>query len=215
MSGKRTHLTTIDAVLFDMDGTLVNSDAAVERAWMAWAGEFSVDPAAVLAIAHGTSALHTIRQLLPQADAATVAAAAARQLALQYDDLADVVALRGAEELLGLLRRCGLPWAVVTGADAPLAKARLSAAGIRAPVLLTVDDVTAGKPDPEGYLLAARQLGVNIARCLVVEDAEAGVAAGRAAGAMVAALKGVPADLAIQDLGDLARQLPGLAEVVR
>lgn len=215
MTAIRPDLGTIDAVLLDMDGTLVDSDAAVERAWAAWAAEYSVDAAAVLALAYGTSAVHTIRRLLPDADTDAVVAAAARQLALQYDDLTDVTAAPGAWDLLDLLRRHGVPWAVVTGADTQLAKARLSAAGIAAPLLLTVDDVRAGKPNPEGYLLAARRLGVDIARCLVVEDAEAGVLAGRAAGAVVAALKGVPADVAIDDLGHLARLLAGSAEVAR
>jgi len=200
-------LREIVAVLLDMDGTLVDSDAAVERAWTVWAGEYGVETAAALAIAHGAPADRTVRQLLPSLDEAAVAAAAARQLALQYDDLSDVVPASGTTELLGALGRIGLPWAVVTSADARLAKARLDAAGIAAPLLVTVEDVTAGKPDPEGYLLAAKQLGVDPARCLVVEDAEPGLAAGRAAGAMVAALKRLNGDLRIDDLGQLAHLL--------
>ena len=202
-------LTIIEAVLFDMDGTLVDSDAAVERAWRTWATEYGVDPAAVLAVAHGAPAERTVGLVRPDltgADAAA-AAAAARQLELQYDDLSDIVPTPGAHELLAALR---LPWAIVTSANARLAKARLGAAGITAPLLVTVDDVRTGKPDPEGYLRAAELLGVAPERCLVVEDAEVGVAAGRAAGAQVAALKGVDGDLAIPDLGTLARLLnPG------
>ena len=202
-------LTIIEAVLFDMDGTLVDSDAAVERAWRTWATEYGVDPAAVLAVAHGAPAERTVGLVRPDltgADAAA-AAAAARQLELQYDDLSDIVPTPGAHELLAALR---LPWAIVTSANARLAKARLGAAGITAPLLITVDDVRRGKPDPEGYLRAAELLGVAPERCLVVEDAEVGVAAGRAAGAQVAALKGVDGDLAIPDLGALARLLtPG------
>ncbi len=200
-------LTTIEAVLFDMDGTLVDSDAAVERAWRAWAAEHGVEPAAVLAVAHGAPAERTVRLVRPDLTEAGVAAAAARQLALQYDDLSDVVPTPNAAELLAALR---LPWAVVTSADARLAKARLGAAGIAAPLLVTVEDVRAGKPDPEGYLRAAELLGVAPERCLVVEDAAVGVAAGRAAGARVAALKGVEGDLAIPGLDALARLLiPG------
>jgi mannitol-1-/sugar-/sorbitol-6-phosphatase len=97
---------------------------------------------------------------------------------------------------------------VVTSADARLARARLGAAGIAAPELVTVDDIRVGKPDPEGYLLAARRLGVDPARCLVVEDAEPGVQAGRAAGARVAALKGIDGDLRITELTELTRALP-------
>ncbi|MEV1316524.1 HAD-IA family hydrolase [Micromonospora arborensis] len=197
----------IGAVLFDMDGTLVDSDAAVERAWERWAAEYGVDAGAALAIAHGSPAEATIRRLLPALDDATVAAAAARQLALQYDDLSDVRATPGAHELLTTLARRGLPWAVVTSADARLAEARLGAAGIVAPVLVTVEDVRVGKPDPEGYRRAAALLDVPVARCLVVEDAEVGLQAGRAAGAWTAALKGLDADLRLDDLLQLAHQL--------
>jgi HAD superfamily hydrolase (TIGR01509 family) len=199
----------VRAVLLDMDGTLVDSDAAVERAWVAWAGEFGVDPAAALAIAHGSPAESTVHRLLAELDTDAVAAAAQRQLDLQYDDLVDVVAAPGAGELLGTLDTLGLPWAVVTSADARLAKARLDAVGIDPPALVTSEDVRAGKPDPEGYLLAARRLGVAPAACLVVEDSEPGLAAGRAAGARTAALRGLAGDLEIADLSQLARLLAG------
>ena len=198
---------TFAAVLLDMDGTLVESDAAVERAWVTWAGEYGVAAATALQGAHGSPADRTVRRLRPDLDDAGVAAAAARQLALQYDDLGDVVAAPGAPALLAALAALDMPWAVVTSADARLAAARLAAAGMTPPVLVTVDDVGAGKPDPEGYLLAAARLGVDPARCLVVEDSEPGVAAGRAAGAAVAALKGLAGDIRIADLGQLVDRL--------
>lgn len=199
-------LTDVAAVLFDMDGTLVDSDAAVERAWTTWAREYGVlvDPSTL----HGRPADATVRSLRPDLDDAAVEAAAARQLDLQYDDLADVVPTKGALDLLAGLT---LPWAIVTSADARLAQARLGAAGITAPVLVTVEDISRGKPDPEGYLLAAQLLGVRPAQCLVVEDAAAGVAAGRAAGATVAALKGVEGDVPIADLTELAALISGAA----
>jgi HAD superfamily hydrolase (TIGR01509 family) len=200
-------LTDVQAVLLDMDGTLVDSDAAVERAWTTWADENGVDLEHVLAIAPGNPAERTVRHVRPDLSDEQVTAAAARQLALQYEDLSDVTAAPGARELLAELDRLGLPWAVVTSADAKLARLRLSAAGLLVPVLITVEDVRAGKPDPEGYLLAARTLAAEPGRCLVVEDAEPGVMAGQAAGATVAALKGVPADLAIADLYQLTRLL--------
>jgi mannitol-1-/sugar-/sorbitol-6-phosphatase len=198
---------TFAAVLLDMDGTLVESDAAVERAWVTWAGEYGVAAATALQGAHGSPADRTVRRLRPDLDDAGVAAAAARQLALQYDDLGDVVAAPGAPALLAALAALDMPWAVVTSADARLAAARLAAAGITPPVLVTVDDVGAGKPDPEGYLLAAARLGVDPARCLVVEDSAPGVAAGRAAGAAVAALKVLAGDIRIADLGQLVDRL--------
>jgi mannitol-1-/sugar-/sorbitol-6-phosphatase len=197
-------LTIIEAVLFDMDGTLVDSDAAVERAWRQWSAEFGVAPETVLAVAHGAPAERTVRLVRPDLDEPAVAEAAARQLTLQYDDLSDVIPTPGASELLAAL---SLPWAIVTSADVRLAKARLGAAGIAPPLLVTVEDVRVGKPDPEGYLRAAELLGVAPGRCLVVEDAEVGVTAGRAAGAQVAALKGINGDLRIADLTELARLL--------
>ncbi|MEV6300565.1 HAD-IA family hydrolase [Actinoplanes sp. NPDC051861] len=200
-------LPGIDAVLLDMDGTLVESHAAVERAWKVWAAEYGADPDAVLAVAHGAPAPTTARRFLPDLDDDALLAAAARQLDLQYDDLSDVTAAPGAHELLAVLASRSLPWAVVTSADVRLAKARLGAAGIVPPLLVTVEDIAEGKPAPDGYLHAAAALGVPPTRCLVVEDAEVGVAAGRAAGALTAGLRGVPADLQIADLTELARLL--------
>jgi HAD superfamily hydrolase (TIGR01509 family) len=200
-------VTSVRAVLLDMDGTLVDSDASVERAWTTWSAEHGLDPGPVLAVAHGSPADRTVRRLLPALDDAAVAASAQRQLDLQYDDLSDVVAAPGAAELLAALERLGLPWAVVTSADVRLAKARLGAAGIRPPLLVTVEDVRRGKPDPEGYLLAAAQLGADPAECLVVEDSEPGLAAGRAAGMRTAALRGLDGDLRLVDLAQLARLL--------
>jgi HAD superfamily hydrolase (TIGR01509 family) len=162
-----------------------------------------VDPGAGPLVAHGIPALGNVRRLRPDLSEDEAAAAAQRQLELEYDDVADVVAAPGAPGLLAELDRLGLPWAVVTSADSRLARIRLAAAGIRPALLVTITDVRHGKPDPEGYLLAARKLGADPRRCLVVEDAEAGVAAGRAAGAVVAALKGVPADIQLTGLHEL------------
>ncbi|HEY3873758.1 MAG TPA: HAD-IA family hydrolase [Actinocrinis sp.] len=193
------------AVLFDMDGTLVDSDAAVERSWISWASEYGVDPAAFLDSSHGFTSAHTVARVFPQFDAEQVAAAAARQLEFEYVDLADVVPTQGAHTLLALLRTLGLPWAVVTSADRRLAAARLGAAGIAPSTLVTCEDVPLGKPDPAGYLLAAKLLGVEPEHCLVVEDAQPGAEAGRAAGAgLVATLKGVPGELPIGSLAQLA-----------
>ena len=200
-------MNRIDAVLLDMDGTLVASDAAVERAWTTWAAEHGVDPAAVLAIAHGSPADVTVQRILPALTAEASATAAARQLDLQYDDLVDVTALPGVAELVRTLAELRLPWAVMTSADVRLAKARLGAAGIEPPLLVTVEDVAAGKPDPEGFVLAAERLGVPVGNCLVVEDSAPGLAAGRAAGAMTAALKGLDGDLRLAGLAELANWL--------
>jgi HAD superfamily hydrolase (TIGR01509 family) len=197
------------AVLLDMDGTLVDSDAAVERAWLAWAAEAAVPLERIRPIMHGNPAPTTIHAVLPGLDAAGVASAAARQLELQYTDLDDVVPTAGAARLLVALKELDLPWAVVTSADRRLAAARLGAAGIDPPLLVTVEDTPRGKPFPDPYLEAAARLGVAPADCLVVEDSRPGLDAGRAAGAAVAALRGLDGDVRLTDLGDLADLLLG------
>ncbi|GAB2830503.1 HAD family hydrolase [Actinocorallia aurea] len=202
-------LATIDAILFDMDGTLVDSDASVERSWAVWSAEQGVSVERVLEVAHGSPSEVTIRGLFPGWDAEAVSVAAARQLALQYDDLHDVVPTPGALDLLARLGEIAMPWAVVTSADQRLAKARLGACGIVPPLLVTTDEISRGKPDPEGFLRAAADLGLSPARCLVVEDSAPGIAAGRAAGCPVAALKGLRADLDLPGgLPDLLALLP-------
>jgi sugar-phosphatase len=158
-------------------------------------------------MAHGSPSETTVRKLLGHLDEDGIRRASARQLELQYDDLSDVVATPGALDLLAALDRKGLPWAIVTSADDRLAKARLTAAGITPRVLVTTDDVEAGKPDPAGYLRAAALLGVPPANCLVVEDAEVGLRAARAAGARIATLRGLPGDLRLTGLADLTAAL--------
>src|SRR4051794_16073877 len=159
-------LRDLAAVLFDMDGTLVTSDAAVERAWTAWAAEYGVDGAQAVELAHGSPSEPTVRKMLPRLEEAAIQVAVARQLELQYHDLSDVAAMPGAFEVLEVLARRGIPWAVVTSADTRLARARLGAAGITPPVLVTTDDIMAGKPDPAGGLRAAEGGGGALARRL-------------------------------------------------
>jgi mannitol-1-/sugar-/sorbitol-6-phosphatase len=194
----------ITGVLLDMDGTLVDSGDAVERSWRSWADEYGVDPAGAQAGAHGNSADVVVRHLRPDLSPDATAAAVSRQLELQYDDLSDVGAAAGTDVLLATLTQLELPWAVVTNSDRRLAIARLDAADIEAPLLVTVEDVTAGKPDPEGYVQAASRLSLNIEACLVVEDSQSGLIAGRAAGAFTAALNGLKGDIEIADLNELA-----------
>ena len=199
------------AVLLDMDGTLVDSDAAVERAWITWAAEHGVPAAELLPLMHGNPAPTTIRAVRPDLDGAALAAAAARQLELQYTDLDDVVPTPGAARLLVVLKELDLPWAVVTSADQRLAQARLGAAGIAPPLLVTVEQTPRGKPHPDPYVTAAARLEVEPGACLVVEDSQPGIDAGRAAGCTVAALRGLAADIRLGDLGDLAELLAAQA----
>ncbi len=196
--------TPIRAVLLDMDGTLVGSHASVERAWRTWAGYWGVDADEILATSHGRPADMTVREALPQLTDDEVSRAAAQQLSLQYEDLADIAALPGTDVLLAAIAELGLHWAVVTSADRRLAAARLGAAGIAPPVLLTAEDVDRGKPDPAAYLRAAELLGLPPEACLVVEDAEAGVTAGRAAGMRVAGVHGGLGDVPTTTLTEVA-----------
>ena len=191
------------AVLFDMDGTLVDSDAVIERSWRAWCARYRVDYDTLIAAAHGVPAAETARRFLTGRSEAEIVEAGAWALAQEYADVDGVVATDGALDLLAALDAHGIPWAVVTSADLRLAGIRFAAVGITPPLMITSDDVTAGKPDPQGYLLAAAALGVDIADTLVVEDSAPGVAAGRAAGAHVAALRGLDGDLRIRTLRQL------------
>lgn len=168
------------AALFDMDGTLVDSTAAVEVVWTELADRYGLDAAEILSVAHGVRAVDTMRRFVPEDEVAeAVAILEERELGM----MDGVVEVPGAIEHL---RALGIPYAIVTSAAPALAHARLAAAGIPLPeVLITAVDVTQGKPSPEGYLLAAQRLGVPIVDCVVYEDAEAGILAGLAAGADV------------------------------
>jgi mannitol-1-/sugar-/sorbitol-6-phosphatase len=207
-------MADIRAVLLDMDGTLVDSNAAVARAWAYWSGLRSVDRAEIARVTPGRPATESIAELAPWLSPAERAADAEELLRRERADVVDIVPIRGALDLVAALRAWAVPYAVVTSADRALATIRLTAAGIELPpVLVTSDDTSRGKPDPEGYLAAARRLGVAPADCLVVEDAPAGVRAGRAAGALVAGLCGVPgADLDVPDLVALLKLLPSMLD---
>jgi HAD superfamily hydrolase (TIGR01509 family) len=200
-------MTRPAAVLLDMDGTLVDSDAAVVRAWERWAREYGVAMADLSPVLHGRPAETTVRVVLPLLRDEAARVAAQRQVELQYDDLDDVRAAAGVAALLAALAELRLPWAVVTSADRRLARARLAAAGIDAPLVVVAEDTPRGKPHPDPYLAAAHRLGVQPSRCLVVEDSQPGIDAGRAAGASVAALRGLAAEIRVSDLGELADYL--------
>jgi mannitol-1-/sugar-/sorbitol-6-phosphatase len=173
------------AVLLDVDGTLIDSTPVVERAAHRWAAEYGLDPVEFLADAHGRRTADRVAEFVPadQAKRAT-----ARLDELEAADTEGIVALPGVVELLAELDGA-LPWALVTSMDRPLLAVRAPAAGLALPdVVITAEDVRRGKPDPEGYLLAARRLGVAVAGCVVIEDSPAGVRAGLAAGAAVVAV---------------------------
>lgn len=197
------HVMHARAVLFDFDGVLVDSAAEVERAWGQWAGEYGLDPAMVLAHAHGVATVDTVRALLPDLDAAAEAARIEeREIAYAHR----VSAYPGADTLLADLPEGS--WAIVTSGTHSLAAARLDAIGLPVPpVFVTADDVGAGKPAPDPYLLAARRLDVPPDQCVVVEDSPAGVLAGRSAGMPVIAV------LTTHDAAQLRGQRPGAVSV--
>lgn len=173
-----------DAVLFDMDGTLVDSRALVERMWTLWATANNVPIEAALAVAHGRRTIETMALLAPEL---ATPEEAARLDALEADEEGGETAIAGALHLLSVLPPDR--WAVVTSAAQALAFRRLAGVGLPRPqVLVGADNVVAGKPSPEGYRLAAARLGFEAARCVVVEDTPAGAEAGRAAGASVIGL---------------------------
>ncbi|TDC71383.1 HAD family hydrolase [Actinomadura sp. GC306] len=172
------------AVLFDVDGTLVDSTPLVERAAREWAGEYGIDPDEFLSDAHGRRTADRVADFLPPE---RVGEAAARLDALEATGTDGITALPGAVELLAGMN--GLPCAFVTSMGRSQLELRTEAAGVPLPpVVVTADDVRNGKPDPSGYLQAAGHLGVDPARCVVIEDAPAGIAAGRASGATVLAV---------------------------
>jgi sugar-phosphatase len=191
------------AWLFDLDGTLVDSERAITRAWSRLAERHAVDLAAILRVHAGRPPEDTLAVVAPHLPAATVAAAVADLMLGQYDDVSEVVALPGAHALVRAIESAGSPWAVVTACDRRLAGARLAAADLAPSLVVTSEDLTAGKPDPQGYLLAAARLGVPPAECLVIEDAAAGVEAGRAAGMTVAGVHGISGDLTVARLTEL------------
>ncbi|GAA2276067.1 hydrolase [Streptomyces ruber] len=179
-----TTVLTARALLLDMDGTLVNSDAAVERIWRRWAGRHGLDGDETMKIVHGRQGYASMALLLPDRPMEENHADNARLLAEEVADTDGVVEIPGAAAFLASL--AGLPHALVTSANVPLSTVRMAAAGLSLPdVRITAESVGASKPHPEGFLKGAAELGVDPADCVVFEDSGAGIAAGRSAGMRV------------------------------
>jgi mannitol-1-/sugar-/sorbitol-6-phosphatase len=164
------------AILFDLDGVLVDSTGSVTRQWRRWAEEQNLDADKVVEIAHGVRTIEIVRRLAPHLDAK---AETLRLEKREADDHEGVSVMPGSAELLKTIPEGR--WCVVTSGTRYLATSRLKLANLPTPkVLVSADDVSKGKPDPEPYLMGARLLGVNPAECLVIEDAPAGIRAAHA-----------------------------------
>jgi len=200
-----------NALLFDLDGVLIDSTPAVARVWHRWAVERGLDPETVVRMAHGRPSRTTIRELLPNPDI-DIDREDREVERREMEDLDGVVLLPGARRLLNILPP--ERWSVATSCTRPLAEVRLRAAGLPIPrTMITSSDVKIGKPDPEPYLKVAAKLGFAASDCIVVEDAPAGVRAGKAAGARVIAflttmtrrdLEGAGADWIVQNCAGIA-----------
>ncbi|MGD8148456.1 HAD family hydrolase [Ornithinimicrobium sp. Y1694] len=188
-----------EAVLFDNDGTLVDSSAVVVRTWRAWADHYDVPYERFVGF-HGVPSRGIVQMVAPHLDIDDATAHIDR---LELEDQEGIVVLPGATEAIAALDGRA---AVVTSAGSELAARRLAAAGVTPPaVVVSADDIPPGKgkPDPEPYLVGARQLGVDPAKCLVVEDAPAGLKAGRAAGAATLAVTTTSSRDELEPLADL------------
>lgn len=188
-------------VLFDMDGTLIDSTGAVMRSWLQWSEEFGIDRAA-LAESHGRTSINTIREVMAERSEAEQLAAHARIREIELVDTDGIAALAGAREAFELLDELRVPHAIVTSCERELAQVRIVAAGLPRPtVVVTASDVSHGKPGSEPFELGASLIGLAPADCMVVEDAPAGLASGRAAGAgaLVAVLGTTPLEVLARD----------------
>ena len=174
--------------LFDLDGTLVDSLPAVERAWSNWGARHGIAADEILDFIHGKQAITSLRHFMAGQSEAVIQAEFLALEKTEAEDTDGVRALPGAKALLTQLNALQIPWAIVTSGSVPVAHARHKAAGLPQPaVFITAEQVAKGKPEPDPYLLGAERLKLSPADCVVVEDAPAGVIAGLAAGCAVIA----------------------------
>ena len=174
--------------LFDLDGTLVDSKPAVERAWIKLAQEAQI-PLEKMVGLHGIPAEQSLRMLLEDRSEEEIKSWVDRIEFLESSDTAGVVAIPGAKNLLNELNERNIAWTIVTSCTIPLAISRVTAAGIEMPDhSVTFNDVKLGKPHPEPFILGAKRIGLDPSQCWVIEDAPAGVKSGKSAGCTVAAV---------------------------
>lgn len=205
------NLVDYSAVLFDMDGTLLDSKACIESLWRRWAALRGFDPEYVLRHVHGRRCVESVAVVAPELDAE---AEAVELLEEEFRSLHGITSIPGAHALLFALNTFGLRWGVVTSANRSVALAKMAQAGLPEPrLLICAEDVFEGKPHPEPYLAAAALLGCEPSRILAVEDAPAGIASARSAGMTVIAVRTTHGDeelceanYIVDDLRDLLTQ---------
>ena len=200
------------AILFDLDGTLIDSASRVQRLWLGWAKKHGIDPRSLLEVMHGRRADETIRIIAPHLSVQV------EFRALEAEEISDMAGVRSYPRARDLLRQLNPEqWAIVTSGTRRVATARMRHVGLPEPkVFITARDVRAGKPAPDGYLLAADRLGVKPADCVVIEDAPAGIQAGKSAGMKVIAVSTTlsdealsQADVVVPHLSDIQFQVSG------
>lgn len=198
--------------LFDLDGTLVDSLPAVERAWGNWAMQHGISIDEVLDFIHGKQAITSLRHFMAGASEETIKQAFHDLEKMESEDTDGIIALPGAKALISTLDELDIPWAIVTSGSVPVASARWRAAGLPEPeVFITAERVQNGKPAPDPYLLGAQLLALEPEECVVLEDAAAGILSGLAAGCHVIAVN-APSDS--PRLDEVAMQLTSLVELV-
>ena len=202
---------TYSGFLFDLDGTLVDSLPAVERAWSNWGARHGIASEEILSFIHGKQAIASLRHFMAGQPEAAIQAEFRALEQNEAQDTDGVRALPGAGALLTRLNALQIPWAIVTSGSVPVAHARHKAAGLPLPsVFITAEQVEKGKPAPDPYLLGAEKLGLAAEKCVVVEDAPAGILSGLDAGCAVIAIN-PPADT--PRLGETLMQLNSLASL--
>lgn len=204
----------ISAVIFDMDGTLLDSTGSVERCWDKLADALGIDRATA-PFAHGVPSIPTIAACRPDLSAAEVSEWNRFHMRLEVEDTDGIVPIDGVFELIAALESAQVPWAIATSCQSELAEARHAAAGIPRPTVFVVAEMYAsGKPAPDPFLKAAELLGVDASSTVVIEDAPAGVAGGVAAGATVCAVVTTHAASQLRDAHFITPTLRELQELL-
>ncbi len=203
------------AILFDLDGVLIDSTSCIRRHWDDWTRQHGLDMKALMRVAHGLRTIETMRQIAPHLD---IEQEAKRFEMIEIADTDGIVRIEGASKILqGLPRHV---WGIVTSGSQELARARLHRAGLPIPeTLISGDDVRQGKPVPEPYLLGAKRMGVAVEDCVVIEDSPAGIAAAKAAGMQAIAVasthsrEALACDIVVERLTDLSIHVEGRARL--